>query len=184
MTPLHSLLLTLLLATTTALPMTAMAQDSRAAEAEITLLLRGYHELPSKDALLKASPKAKEVLLQIAKQKDGLPLVTEHALGALALHWQAPEALKMYTSWLGTPSKRDAHFHTAALAIGTYYPKQAPGLLQAHLKSVDLQRRITVATALKMTGTPESRELLRAAAKAEKNPTLRATMEQAALEVR
>ena len=173
-------------------PAPAWAQDEEPGAEEpqkedatrrVRLLLSAHHELPPRALFVKATPRARDVLLEIARDDQIFRLHRYRALEALGSYWADDEVLDLYARLL-RGSETELLEHRVMMFAASSFGRHSVPLLVPYLSSPQMQLRLTAVEALALVDEEPSRDALRARLEAEPSELVRERIEHALLEIR
>ena len=124
----------------------------------VLLLLTAHHELPGKDVFIDASPRARDLLLNLAKTSDSA-VHQDRALLALG-YWADADVYALYSHVIHAPATREGTRHRVMMRAADVFGESAVGMLKPALESADVQVRITAVTALGYVGSDSAYTVL------------------------
>lgn len=143
---------------------------------QVQLLLSGYHELPTREALA-AVPGAHDIVLALA-HTDGM-MTRDRALAALGHYWPSGDVFLLYAKTVASPTTPDGTRHRIMVLAADAFGERAVPMLTPYLSNADVQLRITAVEALGRIRTDEVVALLEAHAAGESNPIVLERIERA-----
>lgn len=145
----------------------------------VGMLLGDYHNLPTRAALLNASPRAHEVILTIASRRGDAGPYRLRALVALGAYWPDAQSFTLLTTTARDTTEPAPARREAMLALASAFDDRALPTLTPALTSPDLADRLTAVEALRRVKAPAAQTALKAALKTERTPAVRQAIERA-----
>lgn len=161
----------------------AEQRTERDQRADLKLLLSAHHDLPDKHLFLKASPDARALLLELARDASQFKLHRYRALEALGAYWADDEVFELYARLLAGKGDVLLKHRVMMFAAAAFGDRSVP-LISPYSHDADVQLRMTAAEALIRVNTETSRAALRAALGQEDEPMVRRRIEGGLAEIR
>lgn len=145
--------------------------------ATATLLLSGYHGIPSAEEFEAALDDPRAVLSVIATDPGASPIHRDRAIGALA-YWPNDALRVFYEELLAAPDTPEMVRHRVIGHLAVAFGDAAIETIAPYLDDTDVQFRMTAVHALGQIGTPAAFQRLEQAAIDEPSPIVLERIQQ------
>lgn len=158
--------------------------DAKADDYEAILAwLSHYHEVPGRAQLEAVSPRARQILFDIAQDEDAFLMHRHRALYALGT-WADQEVYAYLTNLLVNESTEDGLRHHLLPILAQNFGEKALDALAPFLQHDDPQIRISAAGAIAHIPGDAPKATLRSAMKDETHPMVQGQLERFTTEIR
>lgn len=158
---------------------TAKVPLSKTELRRVGLLLGDYHNLPTKAALLAASPRAQEALTLMASRRGDAGPYRLRAIAALGMGWPDAASFALLTGVARDTAEPGAVRREAMTTLAIAFDGRAVPTIAPALSSADIADRLTAVEALRVVKDPSAQTTLKAALKTEHVAVVRQAIERA-----